>query len=111
MAITMYPLLINFLVGMIVSAVVIFVATRLFGEKEGFGTAILSAFVGAIIYAVAYYFLGSGTIASFIGGLAWLIALGSLYNMGWLKAFFVAIVIWLIAMLVSSILPTVLGPL
>ncbi len=111
MAVELYQVLINFLVGMIVSAAVIFIATRLLGEREDFGSAILAAFVGAIIYAVAYYFLGNGTIASFIGGIAWLIALGSLYNMGWLKALVVAVVIWLIAALVSYVLPTVIGPL
>jgi hypothetical protein len=111
MAIAAYSLFISFLIGMIVSSVVIFIATKLFGEQEGFGTAILAAFIGAVIYAVAYFFLGSGIIAGVIGGVAWLIALGSLYKMGWLKSLLVAVVIWVIAAVVSYVLPTMVGPL
>jgi hypothetical protein len=106
-----YSALIVFLISLIVSAVVIFVATKMFGEQEGFGTAILTALIGAIIYACAHYFLGGGIIASVIGGVAWLIALGSLYKIGWVKSLLVAIVIWVFAAVVSYVLPTVTGPL
>ena len=43
--------LIVFLVSLVISAIIIYVVTKIFGEKEGFGTAILTAFIGAIIYA------------------------------------------------------------
>ncbi|MDD5086755.1 MAG: hypothetical protein PHV16_03290 [Candidatus Nanoarchaeia archaeon] len=102
--------LIGFLISLIISAIIIYLAAKLFGEKEGFGTAILAAFIGAIIFAIVSYFLG-GWIASVIGGIAWLIALGSLYKMGWLKAFVVAVVIWIFAAIVSWVLPTIAGPL
>ena len=102
-----------FLISLVVSAIIIYVVTKIFGEKEGFGTAILAAFIGAIIYAVAYYFLRPelGWVASLLGGIAWLIALGFLYSMGWLKALGIAIVVWIIAAVVSFFLPTVIGPL
>jgi hypothetical protein len=102
-----------FLISLVISAIIIYVVTKIFGEKEGFGTAILAAFIGAIIYAVAYYFLRPelGWVASLLGGIAWLIALGFLYSMGWLKALGIAIVVWIIAAVVSFFLPTVIGPL
>ena len=102
-----------FLISLVISAIIIYVVTKIFGEKEGFGTALLTAFIGAIIYSVTYYFLRPelGWLASLIGGIAWLIALGVLYNIGWLKALGIAIIVWIIAAIVSFILPTVIGPL
>ncbi|MDO9097405.1 MAG: hypothetical protein Q7U60_04720 [Candidatus Methanoperedens sp.] len=101
---------VGFLLSLVISTIIIYVVTKMFGEKEGVGTAILAALIGAIIYAVAYYFLGAGFLASAIGGIAWLVALGSLYDIGWLKSLAIAVVIWIIANLVSFFLPTVIGP-
>jgi hypothetical protein len=105
--------LIVFLISLVISAIIIYVVTKIFGEKEGFGTALLAAFTGAIIYAATYYFLRPelGWLASLIGGIAWLIALGFLYGIGWLKALGIALIVWIIAALVSFVLPTVVGPL
>jgi len=103
--------LLGFLISLVISAIIIYLATKLFGEKEGFGTAILAAFIGAIIFALASYFIGIGWIAALIGGIAWLITLGSLYHVGWLKSFVIAVIIWIFAALVSLVLPTIAGPL
>ncbi len=104
-------IIIGFLVSLVISALVIFIVTKLFGETEGFGTALLAALIGSVIYSLAFYFIGSGIWASTIGGVAWLIALGSLYSIGWIKSFLIAVVIWLLAGLISYVLPTVRGPL
>ncbi|MBN1861475.1 MAG: hypothetical protein JW840_08460 [Candidatus Thermoplasmatota archaeon] len=108
--------LIVFVISLAISAIIIYIVTKIFGEKEGFGTALLAAFTGAIIYAAAYYFLRPalaelGWLASLIGGVAWLIALRFLYSIGWLKALGLAIIIWVIAAVVGFFLPTVIGPL
>lgn len=100
----------GFLISLVVSAIIIYLATKLFGEEEGFGTAILTALCGALIFALAAYFLGIGWLAALIGGLAWLIALGSIYEIGWLKSLVIAIVIWIFATIVSLLLPTVAIP-
>ena len=52
-----------------------------------------------------------GWLASLIGGIAWLIALGVLYSIGWLKALVIAIIVWIIAAIVGIFLPTMIGPL
>ena len=105
--------LLVFLISLIISAIIIYVVTKIFGEKEGFGTALLAAFIGAIIYAATYYFLKPelGWLASLIGGIAWLIALSFLYSIGWLKALGIALIVWIIAAIVSFVLPTAIGPL
>ena len=111
MSVSLEAAVIFFLVGLIVSTIIIYVITKLFGEKEGIGTAILTALVGAAIYALAYFFLGHGILAALIAGFVWLLALGSLYSIGWWRALGVAIIVWLVAFLVGLILPTVVGPL
>ena len=110
MAISFAAVLLNFVISLIVSTIVIYIVVKLFGEKEGIGTAVIAAFVGSVIYAVAYYFLGTGLLAAVIGGIAWLIALGSLYKIGWLKSLLIAVVVWIVVSILSF-LPTVLGPL
>jgi hypothetical protein len=107
-----------FVISLLISAIIIFIITKIFGEKEGFGTALLAAFIGATIYTALYYVFGlipelEGLkwAASIIGGLGWLIALRFLYSIGWLKALGLAILIWIISAVVGFFLPTVTGPL
>jgi len=101
-----------FLISLIISAIIIYIVTKLLREKEGFGTALLAAFVGAIIYAVIYYFLPNyGWVASVVGGITWLIALRALYKIGWLKALVIAVIVWILAAIVGFFLPTIVGPL
>ena len=100
----------NFVISMVVSTLIIYIVTKILGEREGLGTAVLAALIGAIIYTGAYFFLGTGVLAAVIGGVAWLIALGSLYKMGWLKSLLIAVVVWVVISILSF-LPTVVGPL
>jgi hypothetical protein len=100
--------LIGFLISLVISAIIIYAVTSLFGEKEGAGTALVAALIGAIIYGLAYFFLGNGLLAAVLGGIGWVIALGSLYDIGWLKAAGIAVIIWLIATVVSWFLPVFL---
>lgn len=100
-----------FLVGLAVSTVIIFLITKLFGEKGGIGRAVVAAIVGTIVYSAVYYLLGRGWLAAITGGIVWLIALRALYKMGWLKALIVALVIWFVATIVGLLLPTAPGPL
>lgn len=113
-------LAILFVISLIISAIIIYIVTKIFGETEGFGTALLAAFVGAIIYTAVYYIFGSISelaglkwVASIVGGLGWLVALRFLYSIGWLKALGLAIVIWIISAVVGYFLPSLAttGPL
>jgi hypothetical protein len=104
-------IIIGFIVSLIVSTLIIFLATKLMGETEGLGTAIGAAFIGSLIFSAAYYFISSSFWAAAIGGLAWLLTLQSLYKIGWIKSAVIAIIIWLIAGVISYVLPTITGPL
>jgi predicted phage tail protein len=90
-----------FVIGLVVSTIIIYIVTKLFGEKEGIGRAFLTAIVGAIVYSISYFLLGNG----------WLAAIRALYHMGWLKSLGVAVIVWIAAVVVSLLLPTVPGPL
>jgi Na+/melibiose symporter-like transporter len=111
LAVSLVSTAVFFVIGWIISTIIIYAVTSLLGEKEGIGTALLAALVGAIIYALAYYFLGQGLIAGLVGGFVWLLALGSLYEIGWLKALLTAVIVWIVAIIVGWFLPTIIGPL
>ncbi len=100
---------ISFVISLLVSTVVIYLTTKFFGEREGIGTAVLAAIIGTAIYSLAYAF--TGIFASIIGGIVWLLALQRLYRIGWIRSLLIAVVIWIIAAIVSLILPTLRGPL
>ena len=100
-----------FIIGLIVSTIIIYIVTKLFGEKEGIGRALVTAIVGTIVYSIVYFLLGNGWLAAIVGGIVWLFALRGLYHMGWLKSFVVAVIIWISATVVGLLLPTVPGPL
>ena len=100
-----------FVIGLAISTIIVYVITKLFGEKEGIGRAFATAIIGSIVYSIVYFLLGNGWLAAIIAGIAWLIALGTLYKMGWIKSFVVAIIIWIVATIVGFLLPTLPGPL
>ena len=99
-----------FIVALIISTVIIYLITKLFGEREGIVTAFLAALIGTVIYVIAYYLLGQGWIAAIIAGIVWLLALQFLYKIGWLKSLVIAVVIWIVTTIVGWFLPTLTGP-
>lgn len=110
MADPVYSLII-FVIGVIISSIIIYVVTKLFGEKQGIKTAIIAALSGAIVYSIAYFFLGNSFWAAIAGGFVWLLTLKALYNIGWLKAFVIALIVWIAAAITGNLLPTAPGPL
>jgi tetrahydromethanopterin S-methyltransferase subunit C len=102
---------VSFVIGVIISSIIIYLVTKLFGEKEGIKTAIITAVIGAIVYSITYFLLGNGFWAAIAGGFVWLLTLKALYNMGWLKSFVIAFIVWVAAAITGILLPTAPGPL
>ncbi|AFU60387.1 hypothetical protein Ngar_c34720 [Candidatus Nitrososphaera gargensis Ga9.2] len=100
-----------FVVGLLISTVIIYIAAKLLGQKEGIGRAFVTAIIGTIVYSIMYFIFGTGWIAAIVGGFVWLIALRGLYDIGWLKAFVIAVIVWIAATIVGLLLPTAPGPL
>ena len=101
---------IMFIVALIISAVVIYIVTKIFGETEDIKTAFIAAFIGTAIYTIIYYVIGQGLIAAFIAGIVWLVALQKLYTIGWVKSLIIAVVIWIATSIVGWVLPVLTGP-
>jgi L-lactate permease len=100
-----------FIVGLVISTIIIYITTKLLGQKEGIGRAFVTALICTLVYFVVYFIFGNGLIAAVVGGIIWLIALRALYNIGWLKAFIIAVIVWIAATIIGFLLPTVPGPL
>jgi hypothetical protein len=83
----------------------------LFGENKGIGRAVMTALIGTVVYTAAYHLIETGWIAAIVAGIVWLIALSWLYKIGFLKSLVIAFVIWIFAMMVDVLFPTVSGPL
>lgn len=103
--------IILFVIGLVISTVIIYVVTKLFREKEGIKQAFAAALVGSVVYSIMYFIFGHGFLAAVIGGIVWLLALKALYSFGWIKAFVIALIIWIISAIVGLIIPTGPGPL
>ena len=101
--------ILTLIIGIIVSTIIIYIVTKLLGEKEGIKTAFFAAIIGSVVFGIIHMFT-SGLIAAAIGGIVWLFALKWLYNMGWLKTIVVAVILWVVASIIGVILPTGMGP-
>ena len=101
---------IMFVIALIISAIVIYFITKIFGETEDIKTALIAALVGTVIYTLIYAVIGQGLIAAFIAGIVWLIALQKLYSIGWVKSLIIAVVIWIATSVVGWFLPVLTGP-
>ena len=104
-------IIIPFLIGLLVSTVVIYVVTLVMRQRRSIKSTILAAIIGSIVYVVAYTRLNDPFLSAILGGIAWLLALRIIYRMGWLKALVVAVMIWIVAYVVDGLLPTTIGPL
>jgi hypothetical protein len=100
-----------FVIGLLISTVIIYITTELFGQKEGIGRAFVTAIIGAIVYSVVYFIFGNGLFAAVVAGIIWLIALRALYDIGWLRALVIAVIVWIAATILGLLLPTAPGPL
>jgi hypothetical protein len=99
-----------FVIGLVVSTIVIYVVSRFAGTKRGLKVAFFTAIIGSLIYAIVYFLVGNGLLAAVLGGIAWLLALKGLYRIGWIHALIMAIIIWIITSFVGVLVPTAPGP-
>ena len=106
----MYLGIISFLIGLAISTILIYIVTKLLGEKEGIKIALFAALLGSIMFGIINYVFGNGIIAAAVGGIIWLVSLKWLYSTGWLKAILIAVVLWIVVAIVGTFLPTFPNP-
>jgi hypothetical protein len=51
-----------FLVGLVISTIIIYITTKLLGQREEIGKAFVTAIIGTVVYFVIYLIFGSGLI-------------------------------------------------
>ena len=103
--------IIYFLIGLVVSTMVIYLVTLLMRQRRSLKLAFFTAIIGSIVYVIAYALFGNNFLFAVLGGIAWLLALKGIYRMGWLKALIVAVGVWIITTIIGALLPTAIGPL
>lgn len=103
--------IILFLVGLLISTVVIYLITWILGQRRSLKIALFTAIIGSIVYGITYALFGNGFISAVLGGIAWLLALKTIYRMGWIKSLIVAVIVWIITTAIGTLLPTAIGPL
>ena len=102
-----------FVIGLVISTIIIFIITKLFGGRTNIGKAFITAIIGALVWVIVYYLFGHGLLATVAGGIAWLFALRGVYGLSWTRAAIIAVIIWIVSYFVSVALnlPTAPGPL
>ncbi|MGC8543464.1 MAG: hypothetical protein ACP5NQ_05950 [Vulcanisaeta sp.] len=97
--------IIYFIVGLIVTTVIIYIAAYLMDER-GLGKAFLAALIGFIVYFV-FHELISGIIGAILGFIVWLFVLKGIYGVGWFRAFIIALIVAFLIWLAGLFLPVV----
>lgn len=100
-----------FIIGLLISTAIIYIVSKFFREKEGLKHAFAAAIIGSAVYSIVYFIFGYGLLAAATGGIVWLLALKALYNIGWIRAFMIALIIWIISSILGLIVQTGPGPL
>ena len=103
--------IIIFLVGLLISTVIIYLVTLILGQRSSIKLALFTAVIGSIVYGISYAMFGNGFLSAILGGIAWLLALKTIYRMGWVKSLVVAVIVWIITTAIGTLLPTAIGPL
>jgi hypothetical protein len=87
--------LVKFLVTLVVVSLYIYFAAKLTGEKEGFGTAIATAFVGSLLAFLTLALIGGlgGTILAIV---VWAAVAAGFYRTRWLKGLLIGLVAWVL---------------
>jgi len=96
------------LVGLLISTVVIYLVTFILGQRRGIKLAFLTAIIGSVVYGLTDALLGNDLFSAVLVGLAWLLALKTIYRMSWLKALIVAVIVWIITTAIGTLLPKAL---
>lgn len=88
--------LIVFMVGLIIGGIGIHIGALMTTGRSNYGKAIRTALVGAIIWAIVGFFLGSiPLLGPAITFLAWLAVIKSSYSESWINALIIAGIAWL----------------
>jgi len=97
--------LITFVVSLLVGGLGIYLGASVLADEDDYGHAVVTALVGALVWAVAAALLGwVPLVGPFVGLLAYLAVIKWRYRGGWLTAAGIALVAWIASLVVMSLL-------
>lgn len=98
--------IVYFLSIWIVSAFVLLISAKLLASKGGFVGALIASLLGSI----AFYFFRGNFLFSLAAAVLWLLVIRFSFDVGWIRAFLISIVAYVLAYLVSWFLGIPLLP-
>ena len=98
--------MVYFLSIWIVSAFVLLISAKLLASKGGFVWALIASLLGSIVF---YFFRGS-FLFSLAAAVLWLLVIRFSFDVGWVRAFLISIIAYVLASLVSAFLGIPLLP-
>lgn len=100
--------IIVFLIGLVIGGIGIYAGGLLITGKRDYSYAIITALIGAVIWAITSFFLGFiPVLGPILVLLAWIWIINSRYPGGWINAAMIGLVAWATVLIVLSVLAAV----
>ena len=98
--------LIAFIVALLVGGLAIYISARVIVGVEDYSHAVITAFIGAIAWALTAWIPLIGPLIALI---VWIAVINWRYPGDWIKAILIGLVAWISALLILFVLNQVLG--
>ena len=98
--------LVAFIVALLIGGLAIYISARVITDTDDYSHAVVTAFIGAIAWALTAWLPVFGLIIALI---VWIAVINWRYPGGWLQAGLVGIVAWISALAILYVLNGLLG--
>ena len=98
--------LIAFVVALLVGGLAIYVSARIIVDVEDYSHAVITAFIGAIAWALTSWIPIIGPVIALV---VWIAVINWRYPGSWVKAILIGLVAWISALVILFLLNEVLG--
>ncbi|MFW5917445.1 MAG: hypothetical protein ACOCRD_03440 [Halorubrum sp.] len=103
---TLIGSVVTFVVGLLVGGLAIFIAAAVVTDTRDYGHAVFTALFGAIVWALAAFFLSwIPIVGEFAPLVAWIWLIRRRYDTAWIPAGIIGFIAWTSAVLVLAVLP------
>ena len=96
--------LIVFIISLLIGALGIYIGARVVVDYEDYTYAIVTALVGAIVYAVVTFLVPFGWLGLLLALIAYLAIINWRYPGGWVEAIAITLIAWLAVVIVAWLL-------
>ncbi len=98
--------IVAFVIALLVGGLAIYIAARIIAGVDDYSHAVITAFIGAIAWALAAWIPLLGPIIALI---VWIAVINWRYPGSWIKAVLIGLVAWISAAVILYVLNIVLG--